>query len=88
MSIVKGARNLDGAYDLINALLAQPNQQAIADRLPYQPMNSAAHVSDDPLIREFVNGPQSRGTAVQRDNTWWAENRDEATQRWTEWVNQ
>lgn len=88
ITIVKGARNLDGAYDLINALMAQPNQQAIADRLPYQPMNSAAHVSDDPLIREFVNGPQSGGTAVQRDNTWWAENRDEATQRWTEWVNQ
>lgn len=88
ITIVKGARNLDGAYDLINALMAQPNQQAIADRLPYQPMNSAAHVSDAPLIREFVNGPQSRGTAVQRDNTWWAENRDEATQRWTEWVNQ
>ncbi|CAN5629632.1 extracellular solute-binding protein [soil metagenome] len=88
ITIVKGARNLDGAYDLINALMGQQNQQAIADRLPYQPMNSAAHVSDDPLIREFVNGPQSRGTAVERDNNWWAENRDEATRKWTEWVNQ
>lgn len=88
ITIVKGARNLDGAYDLVNALIGQKNQQAIADRLPYQPMNSAAHVSADPLIREFVNGPQSGGTAVQRDNEWWAENRDEATRKWTEWVNQ
>ncbi len=87
LTIVKNARNPDRAYSLINSMIGQKNQQAVADRLPYEPTVESAHVSDDPLIRDFVNGPQSGGTAVERDNSWWAENRDEATRKWTEWVN-
>ncbi|GAB3474205.1 extracellular solute-binding protein [Nocardiopsis coralliicola] len=87
LTVVKGAREPDLAYDLLNSLISTANQQAIADRLPYRPANSDAAISDDPDIRAFVDDPQAHGTEVQRDDAWWAQNEDEATQRWTDWVN-
>ncbi len=87
VTVVKGAPHRDQAYQLINALIGQKNQKAITDRMPYLPTNSAAAPSADPTIREFIDGPQSNGTTVVRDNAWWAQNLDQATQRWTSWVN-
>ncbi|GAA4560599.1 ABC transporter substrate-binding protein [Pseudonocardia xishanensis] len=87
VTIVKGAPHREQAYQLINSLIGRKNQEAIANRLPYGPANTAAAASSDPQIAEFVDGPQSRGTTVVRDNAWWAANLDEATRRWTGWVN-
>ncbi|MCW0214874.1 MAG: ABC transporter substrate-binding protein [Pseudonocardia sp.] len=87
LTIVKGAPHQEEAYALINSLVGTKNQEAIANRLPYGPANSAAAPSSDPKIAEFVDGPQSRGTTVVRDNQWWSQNLDEATKRWTSWVN-
>jgi putative spermidine/putrescine transport system substrate-binding protein len=87
LTIVKGSLHQDQAYELINSLIGTKNQEAIANRLPYLPVNSQAAPSKDPQIAEFVDGPQSKGTTVVRDNDWWSKNLDEATQRWTSWVN-
>jgi putative spermidine/putrescine transport system substrate-binding protein len=87
LTIVKGSRHQDQAYELINSLLGTKNQEAIANRLPYLPANSQAAQSKDAQIAEFVDGPQSKGTTVVRDNDWWSKNLDEATRRWTSWVN-
>lgn len=87
LTVVKGAPHQEQAYQLINSLIGQQNQEAIANRMPYGPANSTAAESTDPGIAEFVDGPQSGGTTVVRDDAWWAENLDEATRRWTDWVN-
>lgn len=88
LTIVKGAPHADAAYALINALLGQRNQQAIVDRLPYGAVNSAVGRSSDPAIDAFVaDDAKAKGTVVVRDNDWWARNLDEATRRWTTWVN-
>ncbi|GAA2433030.1 extracellular solute-binding protein [Actinomadura vinacea] len=87
LTIVKGAPHRDQAYELINALIGTKTQRAIAGRLPYLPANSQAGAPTDAGIAAFVDGPQSRGTTVVRDNAWWSQNLDEATRRWTAWVN-
>jgi putative spermidine/putrescine transport system substrate-binding protein len=87
LTIVKGSPHQDQAYELINSLIGVKNQEAIANRLPYGPANSQAARSTDAQIAAFVNGPQSKGTTVVRDNAWWSKNLDEATRRWTSWVN-
>ncbi|GLY70371.1 ABC transporter substrate-binding protein [Amycolatopsis taiwanensis] len=88
VTIVKGAQHQDQAYALINALIGQKNQQAVVDRIPYGPVTSQAHQTNNADIDAFVsNDTKAKGTTVIRDNAWWAENLDEATQRWTKWVN-
>lgn len=87
LGIVKGTKNLDGAYALINALLGTPTQEAIMARQPYGAANTNARPSPDPLLNKFVATSNVSGTEVQRDQGWWAANLDEATKRWTNWVN-
>ncbi|MEU6262845.1 ABC transporter substrate-binding protein [Saccharopolyspora shandongensis] len=88
VAVVKGAPHPEQAYALINALIGQRNQQAVVDRLPYGATNSQAGKSADPAINAFVtDDANTNGTIVVRDNEWWAKNLDEATQRWTNWVN-
>ncbi len=87
LTIVKGSPHQEQAYQLINSLIGTKNQEAIANRLPYGPANSQAAPSKDAQIAAFVDGPQSKGTTVVRDNAWWSQNLDEATRRWTSWVN-
>lgn len=87
VTVVRGAPHRDQAYQLINTLIGQKNQKAVTDRMPYLPTNATAAPSADPQIREFIDGPQSQGTTVVRDNAWWSQNLDQATQRWTSWVN-
>lgn len=87
LAIVKGTPNPDGAYALINALLGARTQEAIMAEQPYGAANSAARPSPDPLINSYVATRHVTGTEVTRDQQWWAANLDEATRRWTGWVN-
>ncbi|MCI2421646.1 ABC transporter substrate-binding protein [Saccharopolyspora sp. K220] len=88
LTIVKGAQHRDQAYALINALIGAKNQQAIVDRLPYGATNSQIPRSSNPDIDAFVaDDAKAKGTIVVRDNDWWAKNLDDATRRWTKWVN-
>ena len=51
-------------------------------------MNENVSTSDAPEIEEFLNNDEkSKGTTITRDDEWWGANRDEATERWTDWVN-
>lgn len=89
LGIVKDAPNQDAAYELINAIISAETQTAIASAIPMRPVNEDAELPDDPEILEFVNSEEkSQGTTIVRDDDWWQENRDEATERWTNWVNQ
>ncbi|WP_020659948.1 extracellular solute-binding protein [Amycolatopsis benzoatilytica] len=88
LTIVKGSPHQEQAYALINALIGKKNQQAIVDRLPYGPANSQVPKSTDPAVDAFVaDNTKANGTVVVRDNEWWSKNLDDATARWTKWVN-
>lgn len=89
LAIPKGAPNVDGAYALLNTLIDKNTQQAMVNRLPYGSINSQTSPSDNPILNEFVpDAARANGTEIVRDDEWWAANLDEATQRWTDWVNQ
>jgi putative spermidine/putrescine transport system substrate-binding protein len=87
LGIVKGAKNLDAAYELINALIDTPTQEAIMAALPYGSPNANARPSADPMLNAFIATSNVTGTEVHRDDEWWAANLDDATRRWTDWVN-
>jgi putative spermidine/putrescine transport system substrate-binding protein len=87
LGIVKGAPNMDEAYQLINALIDVPTQEEIMKRQPYGAANANARPSEDPLLNSFIATSNVTGTEVHRDNEWWAANLDEATRQWTDWVN-
>lgn len=88
LAIVKGAKNKDAAYELINSILSTNSQNALSARLPYAPANTNAKTSSDPLMQEFVNsGDKAKGTTITRDDAWWSKNLDEATKKWSDWVN-
>lgn len=88
LGIVKGAPNQDAAYELINAILDEKSQTALAEVMPITPVNENVPTSDAPEIEEFLNTEEkSEGTTITRNDEWWGENRNEATERWTDWVN-
>ena len=87
LGIVKGSKNQDAAYELINALIGTRTQEEITAKQPYGAANSKAKPSSDPLISSFVATNQANGTEVVRDQQWWAANLDQATKRWADWVN-
>ncbi|GAA0902186.1 MULTISPECIES: extracellular solute-binding protein [Streptomyces violaceusniger group] len=88
LTIVKGAPHQDQAYALINSLIGTKNQKAVVDQQPYGAANSKAGKTSDAAIGAFVaDDTKAKGTVVVRDNAWWAKNLDEATRRWTKWVN-
>lgn len=89
LGIVKGAANEDAAYELLNAIISPETQTAIAATIPMTPVNEDATLPDDPEILEFVNSEdKSKGTTIVRDDEWWQTNREDATEKWTNWVNQ
>lgn len=88
LAIPKGAKNVDGAYALINALIGVDTQTALQETLPYSSINASVPPKSNPKLAEFAfNEDRVAGTLITRDENWWAENLIEATQRWTDWVN-
>lgn len=87
LTVVKGAKHPAEASALIGAMVGKEGQQGLAEHLPYTPMNTAAQPKPTELLKEFMPSYNENGTELVRDNTWWAENFDEATEKWTAWVN-
>jgi putative spermidine/putrescine transport system substrate-binding protein len=88
IGIVKGAPHQDEAYELVNAILNENSQKALAERMPITPVNKSVAPSSNPKIEEFLNTDEkSNGTTIKRNDEWWGKNREMATERWTNWVN-
>ncbi len=88
LAIVKGSSNADAAAEVINSMVSPQPQEAIAETLPYVPVNEAAEPEPDEQIQQFYYPEHENGTEVYRDEQWWADNLDEATEQWNDWANQ
>jgi putative spermidine/putrescine transport system substrate-binding protein len=84
--IPKGAPNKDRAMDFIAYAVGAEPQADFAERIPYAPINDEAEPDLDPLADEYnVARPEIQDVAVYQDGQWWADNQDEATEKWTAW---
>lgn len=87
LSVVKGAEHRTEAMKLINQIVSAPAQKKITETLPYTPANAAADPDPNASLRTFMLQFHPTDTAVTRDNAWWAKHLDEASRKWTSWVN-
>lgn len=83
-----GAPNKEEAMEFINFAVQPEPQAKMTEGIGYGPANKHAKPDVDDLMGQFVPSGQDNGTGIQRDMKWWAENLEEATAKWTAWLNQ
>ena len=81
-----GAPNKDLAMKFIADAVSPEPQGILQSTIPYGAINTQAPASTgDELFQTFL--PTSHiAEGVVQDQTWWAENQDEATKQWTAWT--
>ncbi|WP_380280608.1 ABC transporter substrate-binding protein [Kitasatospora purpeofusca] len=87
LMVPKGAPHKDLAMDFIAYATGAKGQAAFAEDQPYAAVNSDARPELDALAEEWNTARddiQQKG--FYQDVTWWAENQDTATKRWTDWA--
>jgi hypothetical protein len=72
---------------LINQIVSADSQSKMFSKLPYSPVNSAADPKPTPVLKQFMLKYHKGDSTVVRDNDWWAGHLDEASEKWTSWVN-
>lgn len=84
--IPKGSPHKDTAMKFIAYATSAGPQADFAQRIPYAPINDQAKPNLDALQAEYnVARPEIQAVAVYQDGSWWADNQDEATNKWTAW---
>ena len=87
--VPKGTENTDAAMKFIAYATGPEAQASLDETLPYAPINSDAKPNVTKQLASFLpTNPKIADQTVVIDQQWWAENRDEAEQRWTEWVQE
>jgi len=87
LAVVKGSPNKTNAMKLINQIVSAQSQSKLFSRLPYSPVNSAADPKPSKTLKDFMLKYHKNDSVVVRDNDWWAQHLDEASEKWTSWVN-
>lgn len=87
LAVVKGSPNKKNAMKLINQIVSAQAQSKLFSQLPYSPVNSAADPKPNATLKNFMLKYHKNDTVVVRDNDWWAGHLDEASEKWTSWVN-
>ncbi|WP_146115203.1 ABC transporter substrate-binding protein [Microbacterium sp. MYb66] len=88
LTIPKNAANPDQAYEAIQFALEPDQQRAVLDALKYTP--SVTTVLDELTAEERADlpgTPETNEVSFYIDGDWYAENWDEVSARWQEFVN-
>ena len=93
-AIIKGAKNMDGAYKLINFMLDAKRQACFSSKAPYGPSNTTATQYIDPKIAADLNtAPKNLAKAYWHNVRWWTEvgpdgksNRAKSIERYNKWL--
>ncbi len=85
--IPRGTRNKDGAMKFI-AWATQPKPQAaIANEIPYGPVNRKAFDFINPqAAKEMPTAPENAKRQLMVDTVWWGEHRNALVERWNAWL--
>ena len=92
--IIKGAKNKDSAYKLINFILDAKRQACFSSKAPYGPTNMTATQYIDPKIAKDLNtAPDNLKKQFWPNREWWMEtdadgktNRANSIERFTKWL--
>jgi putative spermidine/putrescine transport system substrate-binding protein len=92
--ILKGTKNLDNAYKLINYILDAKKQACFSSKAPYGPTNMEATKFIKPEIAKDLNtAPENLAVGYWQNVKWWAEtdkdgksNREKAIEKMSKWL--
>jgi putative spermidine/putrescine transport system substrate-binding protein len=86
MVIPKGAPNKDLAEQFLAYSFTPEAQAAVADAMPYGPLNKKAFALISPdRAKELSGGPQMEGKYILMDQQWWADNLEQVQEQFTAW---
>jgi putative spermidine/putrescine transport system substrate-binding protein len=84
--VPKGTENKDAAMAFIAYATGKQAQEKLTETIPYSPIHADAKPKVDKQLERFLTTqPEVQEKAILVDQQWWADNYDEATQRWTAW---
>ena len=89
ITVPKGAPNLPAAIELMKSLMDPERQGCWNSIIPYPGNNVKAfdYVPED-LWETMPTSPGNIEKAVIVDDEWWAENIEDLTRRWSEWIQE
>jgi putative spermidine/putrescine transport system substrate-binding protein len=84
--VPKGTKHLDEAMKFLSWAIKAQSQANLTENIAYAPINANAHPNVSTQEQDYLPHGQDNGTGFWRDEKWWADNLDDATQRWTQWA--
>ncbi|GAA3220074.1 ABC transporter substrate-binding protein [Nonomuraea helvata] len=85
--VPKGTPHKAEAMKFIAHAITPAAQTTLTQHIAYAPIHPGAKLPSDEVIRQYLPLGQDKGTGFLRDMSWWAQNLDPATQKWTAWVS-
>lgn len=84
--VPKGTKNKEAAMAFIAHATGAEAQARLTENIPYAPIHSDAKPNVDEKLKSYLpTEPHIKEKSVLIDQQWWADNYDEATQKWTAW---
>lgn len=86
-SILKGAKNLDSAYRLLDYAMSAEAQASFATLIPYGPVNNKAFAAIPEVhAAKLPTNPKWNEKGFMQDAKWWGDNLPAVTTAWNAWA--
>jgi putative spermidine/putrescine transport system substrate-binding protein len=85
--VPKGTAHKAEAMKFIAHAITPAAQATLTQHIAYAPVHPDAKLPADEVTRQYLPLGQDKGTGFLRDMSWWAQNLDTATQKWTAWIS-
>lgn len=87
VALIKGSPNQDAAYALMSYMTGVDGSTGWAEKTSYGAINANARPELDEIGQVFdANAPDHVAGAVELNLQWWADNYEEAIDKWTQWI--
>jgi putative spermidine/putrescine transport system substrate-binding protein len=84
--VPKGVKDKDASMAFIAHATSPEPQATLTENIPYAPIHSDAKPKVSGKLESYLpTQPDIKEKSVLVDQKWWADNYDDATQRWTAW---
>ncbi|OMH37967.1 ABC transporter substrate-binding protein [Motiliproteus sp. MSK22-1] len=88
-TIVKGTKNIDRAYQLLDFMMKPEQQKLFAENIPYGLTNRKANqILPNALLSILPTAPANQKNALLLDSYFWLDHEEDLQQRFTSWVSQ
>ena len=84
--VPKGTEDKDAAMGFIAYATSAEAQARLTEEIPYSPIHADAKPKVSGRLKSYLTTqPEVQDKAILVDQQWWADNYDDASQRWTAW---